>query len=601
MRNITRTLFYGLLALALISNINCQRTSDQQNQIPAPVDPLTEKIIASIKGLVLDENKQPVSNALIKAGSYITTTDNEGIFYFNNIQLPKNAGFVLVEKDGYLKGSRTIFANAGVANYVEIQLIPKVTKGNFVASAGGTVIIGNGSSVSFPAGAIINPSTNSSYQNTVNVIGSYLDPTDPILSAIMPGNLTGLNTNNEQRILQTFGMIAVELEGSNGQKLNIAGGKSATLTVPIPASLQNSAPSTIPMWFFDESKGLWKEEGIASKQGSNYVGMVSHFTFWNYDVPFEMINLKMALKDQTGNALVGFKVQLSSVDKGTVYGFTDATGTANGAVPIGTAMEMKVYNPCGTIISTQTIGPFSSSTDLGTMTLNGPTIGTVNITASVKNCNFNSVTNGFVDIWMDGVYKKVILTNGNFSTVINRCTNTPAQLIMIATDLQTNQQGTPDTLNVTIGNYSAILIACGTPLQEYIHYVIDGYPDFYFVPGQDSLIAGLTNGIMTYNAWTAGPDSLNNPTRQVTGMQLTSTTGAGSYPLDSTRFTLNKRFPGNSNITQFKLTGVPVVTITEYPTNLGQYEGGTYSGSVRNTATNVVSTFTCSFRVRRDI
>jgi hypothetical protein len=35
------------------------------------------------------------------------------------------------------------------------------------------------------------------------------------------------------------------------------------------------------LWSFDEAKGLWKEEGQAIKTGSNYVGDVSHFSFWN--------------------------------------------------------------------------------------------------------------------------------------------------------------------------------------------------------------------------------------------------------------------------------------------------------------------------------
>jgi hypothetical protein len=51
------------------------------------------------------------------------------------------------------------------------------------------------------------------------------------------------------------------------------------------------APPTIEMWFFDEVKGIWKEEGIGTKQGSVYVGEVSHFSSWNFDKwnPFRFI------------------------------------------------------------------------------------------------------------------------------------------------------------------------------------------------------------------------------------------------------------------------------------------------------------------------
>ncbi len=55
-------------------------------------------------------------------------------------------------------------------------------------------------------------------------------------------------------------MAAVELTGTSGELLQIATGKKATLTLSIPSSLAASAPATIPLWFFDEAKGLWKEE-----------------------------------------------------------------------------------------------------------------------------------------------------------------------------------------------------------------------------------------------------------------------------------------------------------------------------------------------------
>ena len=111
----------------------------------------------------------------------------------------------MVEKTGYLKGSRTIFTNAGVVNNVEIQLIPKTNRGNFTASAGGNIIIQNGSSVNFPASGIINSITNATYTGTVNVMGAYLDPEHPKLPLIMPGNLTGLTTNNEQKFCKPLG------------------------------------------------------------------------------------------------------------------------------------------------------------------------------------------------------------------------------------------------------------------------------------------------------------------------------------------------------------------------------------------------------------
>jgi ABC-type sulfate transport system permease subunit len=108
----------------------------------------------------------------------------------------------------------------------------------------------------------------------------------------MPGNLTGITINNEQKILQTYGMIAVEMEGSSGEALNIAGSKQATISFPIPSAMLANAPATIPLWHFDETIGVWKEEGTATKQGNAYVGVVTHFSFWNCDVPAILSTLR---------------------------------------------------------------------------------------------------------------------------------------------------------------------------------------------------------------------------------------------------------------------------------------------------------------------
>ena len=43
----------------------------------------------------------------------------------------------------------------------------------------------------------------------------------------------------------------------------------------------------MPLWYFDEQKGMWVEEGVATKQGNQYVGTVNHFTDWNCDIPSE--------------------------------------------------------------------------------------------------------------------------------------------------------------------------------------------------------------------------------------------------------------------------------------------------------------------------
>jgi hypothetical protein len=585
-----KKLSFCLPAIAILIFFGCQKTPDQPDT--PQIDPLEEMVTASLQGRVIDENGKPVGNASVKSGSNLTTTDINGTFRFNNIQLAKNAGFVLVEKTGYLHGSRSIFTNTGVVNNVEIQLIPRTIRGTFAGSAGGNVAVQSGSSINFPANGVVNTANNTPYTGTVTVVGAYLDPTDPKLASIMPGNLTGLTTNNEQKLLQTFGMIGIELEGSAGEKLNIASGKTATLTMPIPASLQASAPATIPLWYFDETKGIWVEEGSATKQGSNYVGTVSHFSFWNCDVPNNFVNLKMTVKTQDNLPAKNYKVSLrNTLNNVITYGITDSTGFVSGAVPPNVSLELKVYNHCNEVLLTQTVGPFSSGSDLGTVTIPVTTASSVTISGTVTNCSSTPVTNGFVDLNLEGLSYRSPINNGNFSITINKCSNATSIVNIIATDVQATQQSSSLILLVSSGNYSTGAIsACGVSTAQFMNFTI-GELTINFAAPPDSL-SGRRNGTTTIISGNARRDSMTHPFGT---FKFTGAAAAGSYTIDSSSLFVST---GVGFTQEYNLNSSAPVTITEYGSQ-GQFIAGTFSATFIHILTNTAIPGTCNFRVKR--
>ena len=101
--------------------------------------------------------------------------------------------------------------------------------------------------------------------------------------------LLGQNTGGEANLLETFGMLTVELTGSNNEKLQIT--SDSELKFPIANEQLSTAPNTIPLWYFDEENGYWIEDGEATKVGNQYVGTVSHFTPWNVDIPLPNENI----------------------------------------------------------------------------------------------------------------------------------------------------------------------------------------------------------------------------------------------------------------------------------------------------------------------
>jgi len=453
---------------------NTTATPGGPNQSP-PV----EYVTATVTGRVIDKNKQPVSGAAISTAFASTTTDVNGQFILTNTQLDKNAGYVIAKKGGYFNGSKTFQLTAGASNYIEIELITKNQSGQFTASAGGTVTISNGGSINFSANSIADSLTGAAYSGIVTVSAFFLDPSAANFGNIMPGELLGIANDSSEKGLQSFGMMVAELTGSSGQKLQIATGKTATITFPVPASLISSAPAKIPLWYFDEVKGLWREQDSATLQSNNYVANVSHFSFWNCDAPFPTISFQALIKDQNGNPVSAAKVAIEDPNDSVAvysYGYTNGTGVTSGKIPSNKNLRILIYTRCGDLIYEQNFATSNSNLDLGTI---NTTIQAISVTFSgtVTNCSGTAITSGILSIFLDNVFTSANISNGNFSVTVFRCYSTAAVAQIIAVDLSTNLIDTVSVNNVTNSNISSLTMETCNQSDEYIYYTLKGIND----------------------------------------------------------------------------------------------------------------------------
>ena len=257
----------AVIIITLIIILFACKKTNVDNITPAP--PVTV-VTASVAGRVTDLNNAPVSDASVAAGASTTTTDANGQFTLKDLQLDKDAGFVKVTRAGYFTGSRTFLVNGNTTNNIKIQMIPKTVSGTIASSSGGNVDVTGGAKINFTASSFVNAISNTAYSGDVSVAGYYLNPADANFREYMPGDLRGISAANKENILKSFGMLSVEMNDAGGQKLQLATGKTATITIPIPSAMQAAAPATISLWYFDETKGIWKEEGTATKQTTNY-------------------------------------------------------------------------------------------------------------------------------------------------------------------------------------------------------------------------------------------------------------------------------------------------------------------------------------------
>lgn len=583
MKSIVSIGFLTIIA-ALVIAISCQKSDNNKPEPPQPGQ--KEYVTASIAGRILDDNKQPVSGATITAGTLTATSDVNGSFRISNVSIDKNAGFIKVEKDGFFQGSRTIVVKANAVNNISIELIKRKVSGTVSGSTGGNITVEGGGNIVFTSNSFVKAGNNA-YTGTVSVSTFFLNPTASNFNQIMPGALRGITTGNEETGLQSFGMMAVELTGASGEKLQLAAGKTATLTFPIPSDLLAQAPNTIPLWSFNDTTGLWKEEGTATKQGNNYVGTVSHFSFWNCDYPYgNLVKFNAVVKDQNGNAIANALVSMqTTTDKYTSYGtgYTDSTGYVGGLIPKGKALQLKIYSKCGAVLLTKDIGPFTADADLGTLTVTTAPPGAVTFTGTVKNCTLTPVTNGYVEVYLDGFYTRTAINNGNWSLTVNRCNNTPTTASVIAYDLGSNQGGTSITVQVSGTTVNAgNLSACGTSLTQFVNYTLNGVAKTFTYP---------TDSIMSYNSgnnlYNIGGSRIGAVKEEAT-ISFTAT-GLGSVPLSWISIRENNTFYNGS--------GTITVNITEWTAGSGGFMAGNLSGNVTDSFT--VKPISLTFRVKK--
>lgn len=353
-----------------------------------------QPMLIPLAGQVSDEDGQPVPGAVIRAGSLTVTSDANGVFYFPSAPVSERLGYVTASKTGFFQGSRTFLPTEGT-NRVEIRLLRKNAAGTFQVASGGTVQA-EGVSITFTGGSFVQNGT--AFNGQVNVTLNYIDPESGHFNSEMPGNLLGI-INGNSRYLTSYGMLAAELADNAGNTVELASGTTAQIRFPLSSTLQADAPAEIDLWYFDEVAGLWMHEGSATRQGNDYVAAVSHFSFWNCDIPSDFILLNGQVTDTSGTGMVGAKVTISSPSRGSSTDYTGSIGHFGGYVPSGETLTLTVSIRCGTTgvyqeVYTTSGGPFSVSTVLppiqveqGTLTL---------VSGTVTDCNNAALSNGYV-------------------------------------------------------------------------------------------------------------------------------------------------------------------------------------------------------------
>ncbi len=556
--------------------------------------PATSVQTGTVSGQVVS-----ASNNAAVAGATVTTTAGSATTAANGsftVAAPVgDRAVVHIEATGFAEAFPVARVSDGQTTPLRVRLLATGATSAVTVSTGGTVTVpGSTARVDLPANGLV-PKNGGTPAGTVNVA---LTPVDPLL---MPGDFTGvLAGGGSPAPIESFGAMLIDIRDNSGARYNLAPGKTATIRIPLD-TLSSAPPDRIPLFFFDETTGLWKEEGTATLQGTApnryYEGTVTHFSYWNADQVFDTVFISGCVRDTNDQPVGNLLVETN----GTNYSGKDfAVTAADGTFRVGmrrnslatlSAIEFNVQTFAITpVTNVVNVGPsaidFSLSNCLvkqaglltvSTQVLPGGTVGlaynqTLTATGGIPDYEWrlNPGSNPLplnLSLNPSGVISGVATTAGT-TVIIVRVTDSVGGTATKQLSLTISPVGAPVTITSlspllagTVGTaYSTTLAASGGT----------GALSWSVVSGSGILPAGVR---------------LNQSTGQLSGTPTTA--GAFSFTIR----VQDSGTPQQSNQKQFNLTINPVTTVppgTLTVLNAPSDVGGTFVSDPRFTAAGVL-------------
>jgi hypothetical protein len=449
MKKLTQ-LFFAVICVLSLQNCNDDDFNGDTTPSPQPTaeelrdqqfqsENFGNSTTGNFMGIIVDKNGDKLENVLVTVGNTTTLTDRNGLFIVNNAQVFENFAYVKAQKDGYLNGSRVVIPKTNGTNRISITLIKREIRQRIQSGIVSEVSLGT-TKVRF-AGDFIT-ADGSPYVGPVDVSLHYVRPNDLTTFTEAPGNFLAQTVSNEARALETYGMVNVNLFSPSGELVNINPESPATITFPVDYTQAQDAPETIQLWYFDEAQGYWKEEGQAIKDGNRYVGEVTHFTWWNCDIPFDAVQFCFTLTPANNTEPTPYFVSIKRISTGEFiyFGLVSSYEAECGLIPRNEEIEISVSGgidsqACsGSQIHQEVLGGYATDAAANITFQEDTTI--TPIAGIATNCAGDPITNGYIYINNVNTFN---ITDGTINIAVQTCANVTETLPIQLFDLDTNQ------------------------------------------------------------------------------------------------------------------------------------------------------------------
>lgn len=182
-----------------------------------------------------------------------------------------------------------------------------------------------------------------------------------ITNGEMPGNFGALADGEETNLI-SFGAAFTNFTDSDGRRYNLRKGTTATIVLPVPEGMLESAPESIVLWSYDAKTGFWDDSVGSARldRGERaYIGEVRHFSTINADLAYTNATCLKVNLDATV-PLADLKVRVSYVSGPTAFAQTpelllDVTENAMFRLPANDVVKIEALDAGGTAVITSAV------------------------------------------------------------------------------------------------------------------------------------------------------------------------------------------------------------------------------------------------------
>ena len=454
----------------------CRKDSDITKVIDTQ-DPIPKiNVESSVTGSVTNTQGSAVQQAKIEINGSVLETNDKGHYFLNEKLLNANGNYVKASKSGHFSTGKFTQAHLGTSDNLDIQMIPKQLTQTIDPSITNKISF-SGCSVQFQANSLVD-ANGKLVADKVRVYTTYLNPVEETSWNKIPGDGRVVTKNGGAAFMKLYGIVGVELENSQGEKVFLDKNKPAELSVAVSG---NNYPTTANFSFFDENTGMWIEEGECGKRAGQFVAEVSHFTFWSVGSSSKFSKLSGQVVDQLNAPISNLKVFVYSSTQGFASDQTNSNGQFDGLVPNDEPLQLVIRDNCGQIVHEQALGKIGGDLDLKTISVK--ISNQVKITGMLLDCNAAPMKSGIVyisDLSGNTLTTQKCDNKGQFTATLSNCK--ASKVLVTAYDYGKPLTSNPITVDLN-GNEIALgtLLVCNQ-IDEYVYLFYDG--DTRFISGE---------------------------------------------------------------------------------------------------------------------